>query len=307
MQVLARKCLLRACENHRARIVRMSTSQLRRIDISTMAMKDPGKTKLWTVEETFNLIDAFRSKPALWQRKQLNYRNKHRRAELLREIANEFGTSTDEVKEKLRSLRTVYMQNVKRIAAVDGYVPKWDYYNALQFLKGELLSQYDNTLNYEEDCSESVVFLDEHYESPSEEPTQPEQNSIQNQPNEYPRYKKRRFENLPGINQEQRIGNVSNEEFGKFLVHSLNTMNNPQIEEKTRLRIQIVVSEAMHEAATKALSLLTSNAPHRSPPPCQSLLPSSSLPVSEKDTYETTLHNGEHLLDEITIVKQETE
>ncbi|XP_058822328.1 uncharacterized protein LOC131683933 [Topomyia yanbarensis] len=253
-----------------------------------MAQKDASKSKVWTVEEIHSLIEAFRTTPDLWQRKHANYKNKLRRIQLFADMAADFGTSTDEIKEKFRSLRTVYMQNLKRVATIDGYVPKWEFYNSLHFLHGEITSKYDDGVNIDDDGSESAIYLEEPYESlPSDDTHQPEK-----QVNS----KKRRVEAPPSRPQEQRSPSISNDAFGKFVMHSLDAMNNPLIEEKTKLRIQLLISDAMHEAASAALSLLTSHAPQRA---------SFQSPTIEQDTYETCVQTGEELLEELTIVKQE--
>lgn len=83
------------------------------------------------------MIRAFRKHPALWKKENSEYKNKPFRAGILEQLAVEFRTNAEAIKEKLRSLRTIYGQNLKKHTKTDG-TPKWEFFGALSFLKGEM-------------------------------------------------------------------------------------------------------------------------------------------------------------------------
>lgn len=72
--------------------------------------------------------------------------NKHVKNAAFEEIGAAIGVSADDARDKLRNLRTNFMQIYKKIPkSGSGAVqqPKWEFYNAMLFMTGELTTAGD--------------------------------------------------------------------------------------------------------------------------------------------------------------------
>lgn len=86
------------------------------------------------------LISELELRPCLWKKENEFYKNKYTRAAATDELAQMVIATADEVKDKIRNLRTTFFQNLKKTkknGSAGGVQPKWDYFNALSFLSGE--------------------------------------------------------------------------------------------------------------------------------------------------------------------------
>lgn len=98
-------------------------------------------TQKFSDDETFALIKEYQVRPCLWQ-KSTKFKNNVKKANNIAEIASVLNVSEETVKEKLRSLRTIYFQNLQKVkkgqrGCNGGGVsqPRWKFFNALSFLK----------------------------------------------------------------------------------------------------------------------------------------------------------------------------
>lgn len=104
--------------------------------ISKMAQK-----KTWSKDETFALITEWESYPELWDIKSINYRNRSKKQNALRELAKKFETVESEISRKLHNLRTQFHQEIRRMktkksgdGADDAYEITWEFFNSLKFI-----------------------------------------------------------------------------------------------------------------------------------------------------------------------------
>ncbi|RZF48322.1 hypothetical protein LSTR_LSTR010285 [Laodelphax striatellus] len=130
----------------------------------------------WSPEETIKLIREFAAKECLWNRKAPSFKNKEAKEEALNSIAENMnipGFGVNEVKRKMRTLRSTFYQEKKKInnslqSGADGdsvYTTNLAWYNEMK----ELLScihdsQSENpsrlTLNHEVNMAPQLLFDD---------------------------------------------------------------------------------------------------------------------------------------------------
>lgn len=70
---------------------------------------------MWSNETVFTrLLEEVERKPCVWKKSDPKYMNKHVKSAAFEEIGIKIGVSANAVKEKLRSLRTIFLQNHKK-------------------------------------------------------------------------------------------------------------------------------------------------------------------------------------------------
>lgn len=94
-------------------------------------------------EKIFELIAQIESEPCLWQKSHKYYQNKYKKSEAIETIAKSSNITSELVKEKLKSLRTIYFQNAQKLkkgksGSAGGVQVKWKFFNALNFLQSEV-------------------------------------------------------------------------------------------------------------------------------------------------------------------------
>lgn len=100
-----------------------------------------GEKIKWTVENTCKLIELYREAGLLWDAGHLDYKNRYKKADALKEIGILCGASSDEVDRKIKNINTQYQrehrnhQLVKKSGAGKTFVSKWFGYTLLSFLK----------------------------------------------------------------------------------------------------------------------------------------------------------------------------
>lgn len=96
--------------------------------------------RLWTVEEVGNLIEAYREHTNLWDPKDMDYKNRIKKADSYKEIASMFNITSMEVERKIRNIISQYQRErrtykkMKKSGAGHVFKPKWFGYNAMSFL-----------------------------------------------------------------------------------------------------------------------------------------------------------------------------
>lgn len=93
-------------------------------------------------EEIFSLIKEYEQHECLWKKSHKDYKNNFKKIDAYKAIGFLLNISEDLVKEKCRSLRTVYFQNVQKAkkgksGSGGGKAPVWKFYGALSFLQSE--------------------------------------------------------------------------------------------------------------------------------------------------------------------------
>lgn len=96
---------------------------------------------VWSSEKTHLLIDKQESYPELWDTSSKDYKNKIKKQNALKAIANYIDAPEEEVKKKLHNLRTQFGQEVNKErkkksgqSAEDVYVSKWEFYNDMKYM-----------------------------------------------------------------------------------------------------------------------------------------------------------------------------
>lgn len=77
---------------------------------------------MWPNETVLKLLEEVERKPCVWKKSDPKYMNKHVKSAAFEEIGIKIGVSANAVKEKLRSLRTIFLQNHKKTKSGSGAV-----------------------------------------------------------------------------------------------------------------------------------------------------------------------------------------
>lgn len=101
------------------------------------------KKRVWSKEDTIDLVNYFEGFPELWQIKSKIYRDRIKKQKALIFIAEKFGTTEGEIQRKLHNLRTQANQEwnkIKKRKSGEGgtddeiYTSSWEYFESLKFL-----------------------------------------------------------------------------------------------------------------------------------------------------------------------------
>ncbi|KAL1516657.1 hypothetical protein ABEB36_000540 [Hypothenemus hampei] len=96
--------------------------------------------KCWSEEETFSLISYWKMYPELWNVNNINYRNRAKKENALKELAAKFDTIESEISRKLHNLRTQFHQGKRRKKTNkdgDEYQITWKFYDAMKFISND--------------------------------------------------------------------------------------------------------------------------------------------------------------------------
>ncbi|GAB6030502.1 hypothetical protein CHUAL_007364 [Chamberlinius hualienensis] len=95
---------------------------------------------MWSTEATVQLIELLESKPILWNVKCEEYRDKEKKADAIKDIANNLSKEVYDVEKKIRSLRVQFNREHQKLVAIQekgGLTNKrilWFGYNLMKFL-----------------------------------------------------------------------------------------------------------------------------------------------------------------------------
>ncbi|KAH8390027.1 hypothetical protein KR200_005652 [Drosophila serrata] len=99
---------------------------------------------MWDRDNIIKLIELYENHSVLWDVSSGDYKNKHKKQNAYREIAEALGKSDDEIKTKIHNLRTQFLQEVRRVkqkksgqGTSDNYTSKWEFFDALKFIKND--------------------------------------------------------------------------------------------------------------------------------------------------------------------------
>lgn len=99
-----------------------------------------GKAK-WTVDNTCLLIEMYRETPLLWDPNNIDYKNRYKKADALKEFGRTLNVSAEEIERKIRNINSQYQrekrnyQQYKKSGAGQKFVSKWFGYALMNFLK----------------------------------------------------------------------------------------------------------------------------------------------------------------------------
>lgn len=97
--------------------------------------------KKWNVDDTCKLIELYRESPILWDATNLNYKNKFKKADALKEIGMQLSTDTNEIDRKLKNVYSQYSRErraykaMKKSGAGRDFRAKWFGYDLMSFLQ----------------------------------------------------------------------------------------------------------------------------------------------------------------------------
>lgn len=93
----------------------------------------------WCRDKTCRLIEEFRSRECLWNHQIKEYKDRQKRGDAWKELANMFGCEAAEVEKKMKSLIGQFQRELKKTAGKSGDgandAPKWFAYQLMMFLK----------------------------------------------------------------------------------------------------------------------------------------------------------------------------
>lgn len=143
----------------------------------------------WTFENVLKLVELFREHRVLWDTNHVAYHNKIKRRRSLQEIAFALQTTEEEIKKKIKGLRTQYASEKGKEARSNEekeYVSKWAHYQSLQFLDHHIIptkpalpnvTDDDCIIKDEIDDEDLAGIADEYYD----EVNQPDESPINHQ------------------------------------------------------------------------------------------------------------------------------
>ncbi|VVC28026.1 MADF domain [Cinara cedri] len=115
----------------------------------------------WYREQTIQLIDLFRARPALWDTSSVHYRNKRMKNEALEQISAKLKCPKEEIAKKICTLRVQFSrENVKVKRARESgtvYNPKWFGYQLLCFLNDQSRYTSQPINSYSTGCASSAA------------------------------------------------------------------------------------------------------------------------------------------------------
>ncbi|XP_028131331.1 uncharacterized protein LOC114327031 [Diabrotica virgifera virgifera] len=103
-----------------------------------------GDKKEWLKADVEQLIYLYQCKPELWDITSEIYKDKLKKQNAYKELAEDFNTTVEEIQRKIHNLRTQFNNEVKKLNKTKsgqstGEVFKWPYYKSLLFLQGGLI------------------------------------------------------------------------------------------------------------------------------------------------------------------------
>lgn len=103
---------------------------------------------IWTKDQIIELIEMLRAAPALWDIKTKEYRDRNTKFDATTKIALHFQTNVDEISRKIKSLKTQFSRERKKIEekSKSGAGPisedsVWFGYNMLSFMRENNISK----------------------------------------------------------------------------------------------------------------------------------------------------------------------
>ncbi|XP_063863939.1 uncharacterized protein LOC135102604 [Scylla paramamosain] len=94
---------------------------------------------MWSTEKTLGLIELLHSSPVLWDASCVDYKNKLKKADAVREIANTLSVDESEIEKKIKALKVQFRREHLKLTSLkkSGASPKkyaWFGYKPLLFL-----------------------------------------------------------------------------------------------------------------------------------------------------------------------------
>lgn len=84
-----------------------------------------------------HLIREIKVRPCLWRKNDNQFKNIYVRRAAYTEIGDTLQTTANAVKAKIRSLRTIFLQNCRKKLKWGQHDVKWEFFSSLLFMKDE--------------------------------------------------------------------------------------------------------------------------------------------------------------------------
>lgn len=96
----------------------------------------------WDIEEVYKVIGLYKKHSCLWDRRSRHYKNSHLKNNAWNAISKEMDIPVDEVKRKVKNLRSAYLLEKKKVdesgktalSPLDVHRPHLFYYDKMCFL-----------------------------------------------------------------------------------------------------------------------------------------------------------------------------
>jgi len=87
----------------------------------------------WCAADIFKIINLYRQSECLWNFKSSNYKRTDLKNKAWQEIAKEMTKNVDEVKKKIKNLRTAYISEKKKLKAAKNLVRRQEKFMNLAY------------------------------------------------------------------------------------------------------------------------------------------------------------------------------
>jgi hypothetical protein len=99
------------------------------MDIKVEADVKPKKP--WNMEKSKLFVEEYLKHHCLWNTDSTKYRSKVEKTVAYQKLASDFELTIEEVKTKIRSLRTTYKQEQNKIISIENYKPRLSWFHSM--------------------------------------------------------------------------------------------------------------------------------------------------------------------------------
>ncbi|XP_033124493.1 uncharacterized protein LOC117122848 [Anneissia japonica] len=126
------------------------------------AQQEERGTVIWNYVLTNRLIELWQEKPYLYDVNSLYYKDKHMKAKALEEIANKMGVTVEDVKAKIKGVRSQFVREKKRLrdCADEDPRPRWPHYSKLLFLENFIVAKPPTSTSKRDHSEEDKDWMD---------------------------------------------------------------------------------------------------------------------------------------------------
>ncbi|XP_071952635.1 uncharacterized protein [Antedon mediterranea] len=130
-------------------------------DTNGVAIPEERGTVIWNYVLTNRLIELWQEQPFLYDINNVYYKDKIVKANALEDIANKMGITVEDVKAKIKGVRSQFVREKKRLrdCTEDDPKPKWPHYSKLTFLEN-FISAKPGTTNKKDHNEEDKEWME---------------------------------------------------------------------------------------------------------------------------------------------------
>lgn len=121
--------------------------------------------KKWNTEDTCKLIELYRESPILWDATNLNYKNKFKKADALKEIGIALNTDANEIDRKLKNVCSQYSRErrsykaMKKSGSARDFRAKWFGYDLMSFLQDKNKPRKSREAGFSTEIEVKIIFF----------------------------------------------------------------------------------------------------------------------------------------------------